>query len=431
MNKIRKVFLLLLLLFGFLVTTEIGLRIFRPKSLQYYRDIKLLHRYHPDYLVGLSANEDRHIEHFENLWKGRFTTNSLGFRGSPEPDPNKPKIGCLGDSLVMGFGASDEETFCNQLNGMNLGDGPIQAMNLGVDAYGSLGAALRMKDSLEKVHLDSVLFFVSPNDFTLPEELRKRGIQPDDVTDAVRFKDEEYKNKFHLQFELTRYSYLLQILKLAASQLQLKAILTAKSIQTESKEAGIGTSEHILDIPKTLQYTTSSFYRFPKKNRCEKDSIPVASERIQTETCKSPPPSYHCTSNKPDPSVLEPLPDITKAAYDKMISVAADHHTKLILVLLPVQIEDLYCSSVGLYSPLYAYALRAADYFRKKGQTVLELQNYTIGICGWKEWRGKRQFFQIEDYIIPGDGHLTPIGNHWVSESLKVELHKQRENNAL
>lgn len=142
-----------------LVGTEILLNVLKSPSLQFYRDQKLLHRYNPVYYVDLATNKDIFIRHFAGKWEGRFRTNSLGMRGLEEPDSTKPQLACLGDSLVMGFGVSDEDTFCHQLNGIELKGGARQTLNLAVDAYGSLGALRRLQDMAPKLkNLKEVLF---------------------------------------------------------------------------------------------------------------------------------------------------------------------------------------------------------------------------------------------------------------------------------
>ncbi|MCB1305540.1 MAG: lipase, partial [Leptospiraceae bacterium] len=143
---------------------------------------------------------------------------------------------CLGDSLVMGFGVSDDQTFCSRL-GRESQDGAFdqkyQFMNIGVDAFGSMGSALRMEDMVPRLkNVSAVLFVISPNDFTMPPELAERGMEPDDVIDARRMNDEAYKLSFHIQFELTRYSYALQAAKLAYENLLIKRSITEESVRS-------------------------------------------------------------------------------------------------------------------------------------------------------------------------------------------------------
>lgn len=400
METSKKLFFGFLFLFGFV---EFLLRFFQPSALAYYRNIKLLHRYHPDYYVTLGKNLNIYIKHHQGLWEGKFTTNSLGFRGSPEPDPNLLKIACLGDSLVMGFGVGDEDTFCYQLNGFQWKDKTFQSMNLAVDAYGSLGSAKRLKESLEKLHFDLVLFFVSPNDFTVPPGLQEQGVLADDIVEKQRENDSAYRAYFFWQFELTRYSYFLHALKLAWEQLQLKRIFLFQDLQTEWEE-----------WKSPVQYLSKSFYTFPPKECPPK----VPNQNIQP-TCPEPVlESTPCTVNIPKPTELPPLPDETIYAYKILLNSIRESNSRLIVVFIPMQNEDIRCYNSGLHSPLYEYALRAKAFFQSEGIPVIELMDYANEIC------------PISEFFIPGDGHLTVYGNHWVAEKLKKQLEKylQRED---
>ncbi len=178
---------------------EIVLRVAKPRELQYYRDLKVLHAYHPDYLVSLAPDIDLYIRHHAGLWEGRFTTNSLGFRASAEPG-SEPLIGCLGDSATMGFGVSDEDTYCKILDGIQLGGVRHRTMNMAVDAFGSMGSAKRLDDVSGRVKFKTVLFFVSPNDFFMMDNLRARGVLSDDETDTIREKNPALLKYFRLQF---------------------------------------------------------------------------------------------------------------------------------------------------------------------------------------------------------------------------------------
>ncbi|WCL48893.1 lipase [Leptospira sp. GIMC2001] len=379
------------------VLAEVGLRFVDPPSLSYYRNIKLLHRFHPDYYVSLGKNLDIYIRHFNGLWEGRFTTNSLGFRGSKEPDSNLPKLACLGDSLVMGFGVSDEDTFCSLLDGISFSGKKFQTQNLAVDAYGSLGSAKRLKESAEILELDTVLFFVSPNDFTVPPGLAEQGVQPDDITEKNREFDEDYKQKFHWQFELTYYSYFLQAAKLATEQISIKRHVASMEFLAEVNE-----------LQKPSQYLVDSFYRFPPNPPCSGELSSSSSKR--TICPESLPQNINCLSNTPEAKNLDPLPEETIYAYNIMLEVAKQKNLRLLIVYMPVQNEDIRCNFHGKYSPLYDYAIRSKAWFTEQGIETIDLLEETKEIC------------PIDEYYIPGDGHLTKKGNHWFAQTIKKRL---------
>ncbi len=401
------------------LASEAGLRLLRADSLQYYYDMKRLHAYNPDYLVGLAPNQKRHIRHHAGLWEGDFTTNSLGYRGSPEPS-GKPVIACLGDSLVMGFGVSDEDTFCARLGGLQIGGKTYEAQNLGVDAFGSVGDSKRLAEAAEKLPLAAVLLFVSPNDFTIPETLAAQGIRPDDVVDQERRDHPELLRFFRIQFEATRISYLLHALKLSNEQLTVSRAMRKESIRQQLVGAGFsGFSEgHAGDPPSPglLRYILTQFYAFKPHAPCSQNAAPAAAS---ASVCPEPVPSepeYACT-DRPSASTLEPLPPITQEAYRSMIELAKKKGFRLIPVFLPVQVEELYCGMHGRHHSLGNYAVRAEAFFKQQGIKSIDLASHVPEICRLPNPR-------VRDQIIPGDGHLTKSGNVWAAEALKEELKK-------
>ncbi|MCB1191977.1 MAG: lipase [Leptospiraceae bacterium] len=434
---ILKKFVFFLLFLAFvLIGTELSLRFLKPKTLQYYRDVKILHGYHPEYGITLAPNVDIYVRHYADLWEGKFTTNSLGHRGTPEPVPNKPKIACLGDSIVMGFGVSDEDTFCRLLDGTVIKGEPRQSINLGVDAYGSMGSAKRLMEMAPKLpNLKEVLFFVSPNDFTIPESLREQGVLPDDETDALRENDKEFKRNFYIQFELTRISYLLQALKLAWEQLSLQLIGAFLSMQKELQLMGILHSEEVGDA-NIFSYFVSSFFHPPPKSVCMNGQLQntkakpspqnMSQEDYKAMYCPEPVPnSYKCEDSPPSSDKdLPPLPEITIRAYNLMIETAKKYNFELIIVFLPIQIEEIYCYTNGKYHPLGDYAIRAGAFFKKHSIRIIDILPYTKEMCGNKIKlpSGQEKYSGIKDYSIPGDGHLTEIGNKWLTRALKREL---------
>lgn len=390
-----------------LLSLELILRLSNPPALRYYRDVKLLHAYHPEYGVALEPNESRFVRHYADLWQGQFTTNSLGLRGLEEPIPGKPKLLCLGDSLVMGFGVSDEETFCSLLSGFEEKGMVYQSLNLGVDAYGSLGSYKRLKDMSTKIdNIQTVLFFISPNDFTMPEELRAQGILPDDENDALHENDSVWKKNFRLQFELTRVSYLLQALKLAYEQTKVKVAQTRYLVSADTEQ--LSTSP--------LVYLRETFFLPVKQQKCDD-----AAEFI----CPTPLQNLNvvCSDTPIDPNSLEPLPETTTRAYDLMVRLSKEKGYQFVPVILPMQIEEVYCRQLGKFNSLGTYAMRAKRYLESKGVKTLDILPYTDKMCGREfTYHGKTKKAGIQDYYIPGDGHLTKLGNLWAAESISHAL---------
>jgi hypothetical protein len=386
------------------------LNLIQPASLQYYRNLKSIHVYDPEYRVGLTPNHSVYLKHHAGLWSGQITINSIGIRGLQEVDPQKSYIACLGDSLTMGFGVSDEYTYCSLLEGkISHKNKPLSSLNLGVDAFGSWENYYRLKRYLNKLkNIDTVLFFVSPNDFQVPPSMRNQGILSDDEIYENRKKNPSQEKVFFIQFELTRYSYLLQALKLAYENTMMQFHISNQSMKGELASAGfIGGNGDV------YSYIKDSFF-YPRKSACKSNDIK----------------SYHCYDGLPVgdwvcrdfPQVIPPLPPLTISAYEAMISLSKEHSVRLIPVFVPSQIEELYCESLGKFHELGMYRLQAAQYFQSKGISTIDLISHTKEMCYVNQSEsGSNLNPKISDYYIPNDGHLTKLGNKWVSDSLLKE----------
>ncbi|MDH5655944.1 MAG: lipase [Spirochaetia bacterium] len=398
------------------------LRLIDPSSLSYYRKIKLLHVYHPEYYVGLKPDTDMFIRHHSGLWEGRFTTNSMGFRASPEVNLERPHLACLGDSLVMGFGVSDHQTFCSLLNGIEINGESYQAFNLGVDAFGSLGYLNRLREVSEQMKLDTVLLFVSANDFNMVPELRAVGELSDDEKDEIRSKDPAYRTKFRLQFEATRLSYLLMALKLSYGHLQVKRIQFQNSIMEELKSSGLIKSDK--KDAGLMHYLIHSFYRFPKENQCV-----INQTRPPALQCPWEIPSGEKCYDMSAPEMnLPELPEITANAYEEMIQLSRKKGFRLIPVMFPVHASAMYCLMNDRQSPEYRFAFQMRNFFEKRGIQVMDLSPYVKKICNVDfdfPHKGTRPP-QMWDILIQGDGHLTRAGNEWAAKALIYELKRER-----
>ncbi|MCB1320485.1 MAG: lipase, partial [Leptospiraceae bacterium] len=371
---------ILLMLGSLPLLLELSLRFFQPAALDYERNLKLLHVYHPEYLVGLEPHADYYIRHNQGLWEGHFTTNSLGYRGSREPVENVPQIGCLGDSLVMGFGVSDEDTFCNLLNGIKINGTTYQTQNLGVDAFGTRGYYYRLKEATERLpDLRIVLFFPSPNDFVIPESLRQRGILPDDEVDRNREQNPESFRQFKYSFQLTRYSVLLHSGRLAVAKLNVRRRTIWSDIWRDLYQIGLYNPEDgpVLypQIPVERRglfpYLREAFYNPPPRPDCNAST----GNGEQYVGCPDPiPHNVTCLPNETTLSDLEPLPEYTRAYYDRMIAAARSANVRLVMVMMPVQNETLYCEMNGQYSPFFDFSRRAGAYFKRQNVPVLDMR---------------------------------------------------------
>jgi hypothetical protein len=393
---------------------EVGLNLIRPASLQYYRDLKSIHVYDPEYRVGLTPNHSVFLKHHAGLWSGQISINSIGLRHKSEIDSNKRYFACLGDSLTMGFGVSDEYTYCNLLDQkISKLNTPLHSMNLGVDAFGSWENYYRLKRYINKLkNIDTVLFFISPNDFQVPPSMRAQGIQSDDENYESRKKNPSQENAFFIQFELTRYSYLLQALKLAYENSILQFHISRESAKSEWKESGLTSGSKEL-----IHYFKNSFY-YNRKNDCKIEDSD-STECFNQKQSKS----WVCIDF---PKVIPPLPNSTLQAYEAMIALSKQHSVELVPVLVPSQLEELYCESKGKFHELGMYRIQAREFFLSRGIQSIDLISYTRNMCGNQIITEYNQFrtTKMSDYYIPNDGHLTNRGNQWVADSLLKEMEK-------
>lgn len=127
--RIRNFFINLGLLLGscifFFAVIETGLRVTGLQRTGHNPPLIYRTSEHPDISYELKPNI--HIEAFREI----VTTNSLGFR-SPEPDPEKPTIAVLGDSITFGYGLKDNESIPARLNELFPN---FNVINAGVPGY--------------------------------------------------------------------------------------------------------------------------------------------------------------------------------------------------------------------------------------------------------------------------------------------------------
>lgn len=101
-------------------------------------------------------------------YRHRFTTNSQGFRGSKEYTLQKPtgifRIITLGDSVTLGHGVADDETFSAVLE-RTLGEAiPTEVINMGVSGFGTAEELLQLRHVALQYQPDLVVLAYFPND---------------------------------------------------------------------------------------------------------------------------------------------------------------------------------------------------------------------------------------------------------------------------
>jgi hypothetical protein len=82
-------------------------------------------------------------------WKHSFNTNSQGFRGTKEyslkkPD-NKYRIIVLGDSVTIGHGVEDDETYSAVLERELSKIKPTEVINMAVSGFGNAEELIQLR----------------------------------------------------------------------------------------------------------------------------------------------------------------------------------------------------------------------------------------------------------------------------------------------
>jgi lysophospholipase L1-like esterase len=148
---------------------ELTARIVLPVPPNPLRQPQIAYQYDPDLRYVYLPNQKGWID------DGFVTINSLGFRGaevaSPKP-PGRFRTVVLGDSLTVGYGVSDGETYAAQLERLLHERFParqLDVVNLGVTGYSTRQEVALLSRHLPSLQPDLVLVGFYTND--LPDAL--------------------------------------------------------------------------------------------------------------------------------------------------------------------------------------------------------------------------------------------------------------------
>jgi hypothetical protein len=116
-----------------LVLCEVGLRLFVP--VRSSSELAKLHVLRPDkpWLYGMRPNTV-----VEGRGGVRYDINADGFRGARAARPKDAgtlRLAVLGDSVTLGYGVNEADTFPSLLAARLAGPRPIEVLNLGVSGY--------------------------------------------------------------------------------------------------------------------------------------------------------------------------------------------------------------------------------------------------------------------------------------------------------
>jgi hypothetical protein len=375
-----------------LLLTEFSLRIIQPESLQFYWIQKQYHSFSDDYLVDLEPNTNVRLRHFQNIFDIKFSTNERGFRGTGPINNSLPQIACIGDSVTMGFGVSDEDTFCSKLNNFKDSNGTIyQSVNLGVDAYGPSAISRKLSKKIDELNIKILLYFPSNGD---------------DIDEFLFWNKMNNHIKFLLfkfQFLAAKNSYLFLSLKIAQEQLTFRFFETFVypfinlnihyDCLLKRKPSDECKYHSIKDI--LLDFLAD----FRKRPVVEKNAPPIFPEK-------------ECISADP----IHPIPEIVYKSTNEILEIAKQRNIKIIFFLSPIDIETAYCSQMDKNHNFYNYSRTLKTFLIKNNIDFVDLNEFT------KEMIDSKERLNPRPYYIIGDGHYTEKGNEWVYRNILKKL---------
>lgn len=109
----------------------------------------------------------------EHAFRNTVVTNSLGFR-SPEPNPAKPLIALVGDSITFGYGVADEETLAANLQKLLPA---YDFQNAGVPGYNIRQEAALFQEKITPLTPEALVLIFYWHD----EDLRTSFLDEEDV----------------------------------------------------------------------------------------------------------------------------------------------------------------------------------------------------------------------------------------------------------
>ncbi len=372
-----------------LALIEISLRVLKPSALELYWIQKSYHTLSSDYFVDLEPNVNVRVKHFMGFYDINFSTNEMGFRATEKIDNSAPQIGCIGDSVTMGFGVNDEDTFCNNLNGFkDKNEKVYQSVNLATDAYGPTAISLKLKKYLPKLNLKLLFYFPSTGD---------------DIDERVF---EERKNNklsyalFSSQFLATKYSYLALALKISQEQ------LTYRTIET-----------FVWPLQKVYRTYLCKGGKLPfdecKNTYFFENKFDIVSEFLVSKPApKDEPPAFpesECQAELKEFAIPEKMMN----SIDEIIKQTRERNIHLVMVLAPIDIETAYCSQHGKLHRYYEYLSTLKKVLAKRKIDYIDLNEMTNLMVDSKGRINPRP------YYIVGDGHFTKLGNGWIANILK------------
>jgi lysophospholipase L1-like esterase len=150
-------------MFVALAICELAARVFLPAPPDDAREPRIVYRYDPEIRYVLSPGQQGWID------DGWVSINSLGFRGHEIATPKPPgtfRVVVIGDSVTMGWGVGDRETYSAQLEALLGAKSPqrTDVANMGVGGYDTRQEVVLLQRNVARLEPNLVLVGFYTND---------------------------------------------------------------------------------------------------------------------------------------------------------------------------------------------------------------------------------------------------------------------------
>ena len=166
-RRFARLMLVLVAAFVGLGLAEVFVRVFDPLGVSHYRDmqrylVEFCEHPGPPRILRQPANSEMEFRDFS------IRTNELGLRGAPVPAkkaPGERRILWLGDSVVLGWGAQEQDLFVTRVaEDLSKGERRVSCVNAGHNQYDTTQEAALLDELGERIAPDLVLLVYVVND---------------------------------------------------------------------------------------------------------------------------------------------------------------------------------------------------------------------------------------------------------------------------
>lgn len=279
--------------------------------LRYFNPQVIMPRYVESSSYGIRKNIDN-IRGFHKTseFEYIFNTNSQGFRGLKEYKIEKrddvKRIIVLGDSVALGHGVADDETFSFVLEKMLNEKGiKSEVINMGVSGFGTAEELIQYENLSKNYRPDVIILSYFPNDpynnavSGLYKLINSRLIKDNNSYEpALRIRDN--LNRLPFYNFLAQHSHLLNFLRNYFSQQYIKKLGRARNVWEGNPD---NPDDHIEN--EYLELTAALLNRF--KEVCANDKVKLIFLDIPQKNLKSNFP-YRLVTEDDDSKIVSIAP---------------------------------------------------------------------------------------------------------------------------